>query len=125
MRKRPDPNVRPVYSTDHGAVIAPCDKRQAEEPSSGSEKPRDSGKVVKIRLEKKGRGGKSVTVASGLPGPADYLHDIVRELKTACGAGGTVKKSANSFEIEIQGDQRERVEDYLKVKGFSVKRAGG
>jgi translation initiation factor 1 len=74
-----------------------------------------------MRLERKGRGGKAVTVLSGLPGPTAALADLARDLKTACGAGGTLKGS----EIEIQGDQRDRLEAYLSERGFSVKRSGG
>ena len=76
---------------------------------------------VRMRLERKGRGGKAVTVLWGLPGPAAALADLARELKAACGAGGTLKGS----EIEIQGDQRDRLEAYLSGRGFKVKRSGG
>jgi translation initiation factor 1 len=74
-----------------------------------------------VRLERKGRGGKTVTVLSGLSGPAAGLADLARELKAACGAGGTLK----GREIEIQGDQRDRVEAFLAKRGLGVKRSGG
>ena len=126
MQKRDDPNSRPVYSTDPNAILAP--QRREQEDRRAAQNAADSrknrGKAIKIWLEKKGRGGKAVTVVTDIPGTADFVHDLARELKTACGAGGTVKKSAESFEIEVQGDQRERVEAYLRAKGFAVKRAG-
>jgi translation initiation factor 1 len=116
MRKRDDPNSRAIYSTDPDAVLAPQPSGQGETGKSG--------KVIKIRLEKKGRGGKAVTVAAGVSGSSDFVHGLAKELKAACGAGGTVKKTAESFEIEVQGDQRERVEAWLRARGFAVKRAG-
>jgi translation initiation factor 1 len=74
-----------------------------------------------MRLERKGRGGKSVTVVSGIPGSAAALADLARELRAACGAGGTLRER----EIEIQGDQRDRVEAFLTKRGLAVKRSGG
>jgi len=73
--------------------------------------------VAKLRLEKAGRGGKAVTVVYDLPRNAAFLKDLARELKQACGAGGTVQADA----IEIQGDLRDRVRDLLHQKGFGVK----
>ena len=63
----------------------------------------------KIHLEK--RSGKKVTVITGLQTyGSDRLNAIAKELKTCCGAGGTVKNGS----IEIQGDKRVRVQDWLK-----------
>jgi translation initiation factor 1 len=73
--------------------------------------------VAKLRVEKAGRGGKTVTVVYDLPRNAAFLKDLARELKQACGAGGTVQDDA----IEIQGDVRERVRGLLLNKGFGVK----
>jgi translation initiation factor 1 len=67
--------------------------------------------------EKKGRGGKTVTVVDGLPNNAAFLKDLCQELKRACGTGGTAADGA----IELQGDLRERVREYLLNKAFVVK----
>jgi len=76
---------------------------------------------VRIQRETKGRGGKTVTVISGLQlAPAD-LTALGKQLKAACGTGGTVKEG----NIEIQGDHRERVVAELKKRGYKVKLAGG
>jgi translation initiation factor 1 len=77
--------------------------------------------IVRVSREKKGRGGKTVTVLRGLALPADELVVLGRQLKTACGSGGTVADGV----IEIQGDHVERVLPVLQGKGFVVKRAGG
>ena len=60
-------------------------------------------------MEKKGRGGKTVTVVDGLPNNAAFLKDLCQELKRACGTGGAVADGA----IELQGDLRDRVRDCL------------
>jgi translation initiation factor 1 len=76
---------------------------------------------VRLAREKAGRGGKVVTVITGLPGDAAALAQFAQELRRLCGAGGTIKGSA----IELQGEHRVRLEKYLKEKGYNVKVAGG
>ena len=73
--------------------------------------------VAKLRMEKAGRGGKTVTVVFGLPNNAAFLKDLAGELKKACGTGGT----ATDDGVELQGDLRERVRDLLVARGFRVK----
>jgi len=70
-----------------------------------------------LRLEKKGRGGKSVTVVAGLPRNAAFLASLAAELKRACGTGGTAADCA----VEIQGDQRERLRLLLAARGWVVR----
>jgi translation initiation factor 1 len=70
-----------------------------------------------LRLEKKGRGGKSVTVVANLPRNAAFLAGLAAELKRACGAGGTAAEGA----VEMQGDQRERLRPLLAAKGWVVR----
>ena len=77
--------------------------------------------VVRVSRETKGRNGKDVTVIKGLAMDPTALALLGRQLKTACGAGGTVKDGV----IEIQGDHCDRVIDVLKKQGWIVKRAGG
>lgn len=70
-----------------------------------------------LRLEKKGRAGKSVTVVAELPQNQAFLTALAAELKRACGTGGTVASGA----VEIQGDQRERLRPLLAAKGWTVR----
>ena len=70
-----------------------------------------------LRLEKKGRGGKTVTVVAGLPRNPSFLASLAAELKRACGTGGTATEDA----VEIQGDQRERLRPLLAAKGWGVR----
>jgi translation initiation factor 1 len=113
---------RLVYSTDVGRVCpgcgwpvrdCKCSTRAADESV-----PSRPGKIVaKLRMEKQGRGGKTVTVVAGLPRNAAFLKELCQELKRACGTGGTVSEDT----IELQGDLRDRVREYLLKKAFVVK----
>src|SRR5213592_4905599 len=112
-------NARVVYSTDAGRICAgcgwpagdcTCSQRAATEPVPARI-------VARLRMEKKGRGGKTVTVVDGLPRNAAFLHALSQELKRACGTGGAVQDGA----VELQGDLRDRVRDFLQKKGFIVK----
>jgi translation initiation factor 1 len=73
--------------------------------------------IAKLRIEKAGRGGKTVTVIDGLPDNADFVDALARELKRACGTGGTAGRGV----VELQGDRREVVRELLSKRGFTVK----
>jgi translation initiation factor 1 len=73
--------------------------------------------VAKLRVEKAGRGGKTVTVVYDLPRNAAFLKELCSELKRACGTGGAVRQDS----VELQGDIRDRVRELLVLKGFGVK----
>jgi len=73
--------------------------------------------VAKLRMEKKGRAGKSVTVVYDLPQNAAFLKELCQELKRACGTGGAVVDDT----IEVQGDLRDRVREILQRRGMVVK----
>jgi translation initiation factor 1 len=73
--------------------------------------------VATLRIEKAGRGGKTVTVIDGLPQNDAFLRELLQDLKRACGCGGAVREGG----IELQGDLRERVRAYLARQGHGVK----
>jgi translation initiation factor 1 len=84
--------------------------------------PAPAGKgTVRVARETKGRRGKGVTTVSDLPLDEAGLRDLAARLKQRCGTGGTVKEG----QIEIQGDQRDRVAAELEKLGYRVKRSGG
>jgi translation initiation factor 1 len=112
-------NARTVYSTGSGRVCPGCgwpanDCKCSANAATESVPARI---VAKLRVEKKGRGGKTVTVVDGLPRNAAFLKELSHELKRACGTGGAVGDGA----VELQGDLRERVRDVLTRKGYVVK----
>jgi len=74
------------------------------------------GRKVKVWLDTQGRKGKTVTVISGLMHNPETMDDLARMLKQYCGAGGTVKNR----NIEIQGDQQERVKHKLSDLNYVV-----
>jgi translation initiation factor 1 len=68
-------------------------------------------------MEKKGRGGKTVTVVFDLPRNEAFLKELCADLKRLCGTGGAVVDDR----VELQGDLRDRVRTYLLDKNFQVK----
>ncbi len=74
-----------------------------------------------MRMEKSGRGGKTVTVIDKLPAVEDFLKALATELKGKCGTGGTYGHDGQVGRVEIQGDKREQLRNLLEKKGFRVK----
>lgn len=109
-------NSRLVYSTEFGR-IKPEKDNSPSSPAAVS--PEDS--IVRLKRESKGRGGKGVTLVTGLSMQEHELKKLSKELKQFCGTGGTIKDGV----IEIQGEQREKLKPFLEEKGFKVKIAGG
>lgn len=69
---------------------------------------------LRVSIEKKGRGGKTVTLITGFIGKEDDLKELGKLLKTKCGVGG----SAKDGEIIIQGEFKQRIIDLLKAEGY-------
>jgi translation initiation factor 1 len=76
---------------------------------------------VRVQRTKVGKGGKQVTVISGLEGPEAELKALLKQLKAKAGSGGTLKDSL----IELQGDQLGLALDLLSQAGFRPKQSGG
>jgi translation initiation factor 1 len=76
---------------------------------------------IRVARETAGRGGKGVTVVTGLPMNAAALEELAGKLKRSCGAGGAVRGD----KIEIQGEHRDKVLAELVKLGYDAKRAGG
>jgi translation initiation factor 1 len=104
-----------LYTSGGGTEGGSKDANNAGAKNSGS---KDS---VRVSRESKGRGGKTVTIVSGLTLDDAKLQELSKRLKQVCGTGGTVKDG----KIEIQGDQCERVLAELQNKGYKAKRSGG
>lgn len=109
-------NSRLVYSTDQGRIKEP----EPKNPQPNATHHQGDG-IVRLQRESKGRGGKGVTLITGLPLDEPALKKLSKTLKQICGTGGTVKAGV----IEIQGEQREKLKAALEQKGYTVKIAGG
>ena len=109
-----------VYSTDHGRMCPDCRQPVAQCQCKAAKAPTGDG-VVRVSRETKGRGGKAVTVVRGVLQDDAAIAALGKQLKTACGSGGTVKDGV----IEVQGDHVDRVLQELRKLGHTAKRAGG
>jgi translation initiation factor 1 len=105
------PGSRLVYSTD-GAAPKPATRTP---PPPGGIRPAP-GKGIRVRLEKR-PGGRDVTTVLGLVGSAAQLEALARDLRAACGAGGTVRDGV----IELQGDQGDKVRAALLARGIKAR----
>ena len=96
-----------VYSTDPDFRM--------EEDQISEETPAPKQQKLKVRLDTKQRAGKAVTLVEGFSGKAEDLEQLGKQLKTHCGTGGSVKDG----EIIIQGDQRDKITQWLIARGYS------
>lgn len=76
---------------------------------------------LRVEATRSGRKGKTVTIIRGFQAKPETLTDLLKKLKTLCGAGGTVKDN----EIEIQGDHRQKIVPFLVQLGYKAKASGG
>jgi translation initiation factor 1 len=110
---------RLVYSSGRGRICPGCgwpaDTCTCSKNAAGAQVP--DRVVAKLRLEKAGRGGKTVTVVYDLPRNVEFLKGLCADLKRACGTGGTTGDET----VELQGDHRDRVRELLRKKGVVVK----
>ncbi|WP_430461730.1 translation initiation factor Sui1 [Thalassolituus sp. LLYu03] len=109
-----------VYSTEFGRACPECREPLDQCRCKEAQAPAGDG-IVRVSRESKGRGGKVVTLVSGVPLAGAELKTLAKELKQKCGVGGALKDGI----IEIQGDQRDLLAGELTKRGFTVKKAGG
>lgn len=109
-----------VYSTESGRMCPACRQPAAQCVCKAQSVPAGDG-VVRVSRNTKGRGGKCVTLVKGLALDATALALLGKQLRTACGSGGTVKDGV----IEVQGDHCDLVMEALTKLGHQPKRAGG
>ena len=104
---------------DRCTCDAPRPVKGATGAKGAANVPRDG--VVRLLRDKKSRGGKTVTLVTGLSGPTSALEVLASDLKRLCGTGGTLRGDV----IEIQGEFRDRLKAELERRGYTVRLAGG
>ena len=97
-----------VYSTNPDFRYESAEEEEPETLAKNQQK-------LRVGMEKKGRGGKTVTLIRGFIGTETDLKDLGKLLKTKCGVGGSVKDG----EIIVQGDFKQRIIDLLKAEGYT------
>jgi translation initiation factor 1 len=111
-----------VYSTETGRICPECRNAVAQCTCIAASRAAPAGDgVVRVSRQSKGRGGKVVTVVKGLALDALALAALGKQLRIACGSGGTVKDGV----IEVQGDHCDVIMETLRAHGHDPKRAGG
>jgi len=107
-KKRSNPGGL-VYSTDPNFKLPQEDAADEETISPAQQK-------IKVRLDTKNRAGKAVTLVEGFVGTTADKEELGKKLKTFCGTGGSVKDG----EIIVQGDNRDKVLQWLQKNGYSA-----
>jgi translation initiation factor 1 len=101
-----------VYSTEPDFVFADLFEKLQDNLAPNQQK-------LNIRIEHKGRGGKTATLIEGFKGSQEETTDLAKQLKNHCGTGGSVVEEG----ILVQGDQRKKVMEFLQKKGFKTNKA--
>ncbi|GAB1473618.1 translation initiation factor [Bacteroidota bacterium] len=101
-----------VFSTD------PSFSYETTESTELTETPHPSKQKLIVKIDRRNRGGKQVTVVTGFCGKTEDIEELGRVLKTKCGTGGSVK----DMEIIIQGDFRDKIVSILDTLGYRAKR---
>ena len=98
-----------VYSTDPNFRFEEEEQQAAETLPPAQQK-------LKVKLDTKQRAGKAVTLVDNFIGTNEDIEDLGKKLKNFCGTGGSVK----DWQIIIQGDQRDKVLNWLGKNGYKV-----
>ena len=119
-----------VYTTQSGRICPDCGRPEGQcackkkrpgpsrEYQTAKRPPVPKDGILRVQIESKGRGGKTVSLITGLVLSEEALKKLAGELKRVCGAGGAVKNGI----IEIQGDHRDTLVEALKKLGYKAKR---
>ena len=114
-RSMPDDNSKLVYSTGQSVPR----KGNKVKKDTSTNLPPSQQKVI-VRLDRKGRGGKSVTIVEGIQLPQKEMQSLIKQLKAKLGTGGAIKEGS----IEIQGEHCDKIIPVLEKMGYRPKRSG-
>jgi len=111
-----DEDSKLVYSTAH-----PVSRKKPNEKIPQKTATPPGLQKVRIMLERKGRGGKSVTIIDGIIMAPAEREKLLKKLKSRLGTGGTLRDNV----LEVQGDHRDAIIEELLQMGYKPKRSGG
>ncbi|MBD2771864.1 translation initiation factor [Iningainema tapete] len=114
MSSKPNPSEKRFVYQEFGNDNSPALERAT--PELPPEK-----QNLRVQATRAGRKGKTVTVITGFQTKSETLQALLKQLKTQCGTGGTVKEN----EIEIQGEHKQKILDILIKLGYKAKISGG
>jgi translation initiation factor 1 len=110
-----------VYSTEHGRICPGCGQPVGKCTCKKQDVLPQGDGTARVSRSTKGRGGKCVSLVTGLQLETDELNRLAKHLKQKCSSGGTLKEGV----IEIQGDHREQIVKELTMLGYKARLAGG
>ena len=115
-----------VYSTDPklNQKCAKCRELISECTCPTEDDPKSYKFIAVLRIEKNGRGGKTVSVIDRLPKNTLFLKDLTTQLKKLCGSGGTYLTDGKDGVIEIQGEKLDIIRKVLEKNGIKHKGGG-
>lgn len=108
-----------VYSSEAGRMCPACRQAKADCACRAAKVVQGDG-LVRVSRETKGRGGKTVTLVKGLALNAEALAELAKQLRSACGAGGTVKDGV----VQVQGEHLDTLLARLQKLGYAAKKSG-
>jgi len=109
-----------VYSTDKGRLCPQCSNSSNQCTCKANATVYENNGYIQLSHETKGRKGKGVTLISGIPGTEKDIKAFAKKLKQKCNCGGSVKNGI----IEIQGDHRTVLKEYLEKTNYKIKVSG-
>lgn len=110
-----------IKKEEGNIVWSDCGDKTAKKTSDQIDEVRPAEICLKIEIQKNKRGGKIVSVIKDLPHNPEYFKKLLKKMKSALGTGGSFKDDS----LEIQGDHRDKMSEFLHKQGFKVKLSGG
>jgi translation initiation factor 1 len=113
MGKKTSGDSDSIVYREFGDAIEPDEPESIDVPPNQQQ--------VRIQISRKGKGGKTVTVITGLQHSPEAIGALAKKLKNQCGTGGSIDETS----IVIQGDHRPKLLEILVGLGYKAKTSGG
>lgn len=123
MAAKPDPQNRARKASSENRLIYQEFGNASANPATERPQPDlpPQQQNLRVQASRAGRKGKTVTTITGFQSSSATLTQLLKNLKSHCGSGGTLKDNS----LEVQGDHRQKILDYLLQLGYKAKMSGG